>query len=311
MKRSRKIGDMPPVYPNGLNLAVFRGESGRAYIVDAYCPHLGANLAVGGKVTGECIECPFHGWTYQGEDGKCVKIGYAEKVPDFVKVPTYRSLEINNLILLWYHAEGEEPSWYPPEVEKIKSGELMLDGTWEVYLDCHIQDVVENGGDATHLDYVHGPQIFPKNFINVKWEVHSTKKHVSISDSQTLPFYSSKPFVRNIQEQYGPGLSYVFGNEFLLVGAVPVGPLRQKIVFSQYSRSTSVFGIFRRLFMKLLLYWTYVVIKGDVFIWANKTYKKTPQLVKEDKFLLGHRRWFSQFYTEHSPRYNPPDPLQW
>ncbi|XP_022088194.1 cholesterol 7-desaturase-like [Acanthaster planci] len=179
MKRSRKIEDMPPVYPNGwfiactsaslkkmetkyvhmlgLNLAVFRGESGRAYIIDAYCPHLGANLAVGGKVTGECIECPFHGWTYQGEDGKCVKIAYADKVPDFVKVPTYRSMEINNMILLWYHAEGEEPSWYPPELEKIKSGEMTLDGTFEFYVDCHIQDVAENSADEAHLQYLHGP----------------------------------------------------------------------------------------------------------------------------------------------------------
>ena len=58
---------------------MFRGESGQVYVVDAYCPHLGANLAVGGKVEGDCIECPFHGWQYRGEDGKCVKIGYADK----------------------------------------------------------------------------------------------------------------------------------------------------------------------------------------------------------------------------------------
>ncbi|XP_022103258.1 cholesterol 7-desaturase-like, partial [Acanthaster planci] len=139
MKRRRRVGDVPPVYPNGLNLAVFRGESGKAYIVDPYCPHLGANLAVGGKVTGECIECPFHGWAFQGEDGKCVKIAYTDKVPDSIKVPTYRSLEINDMILLWFHAEGEEPSWYPPEIEKIKSGEVKFNGIFEAYVNCHIQ----------------------------------------------------------------------------------------------------------------------------------------------------------------------------
>lgn len=63
----------------GMNLAVFRGESGRSYILDAYCPHLGANLGVGGTVDGDCIACPFHGWTFNGDDGKCVKIAYAEK----------------------------------------------------------------------------------------------------------------------------------------------------------------------------------------------------------------------------------------
>lgn len=48
-------------------------------MVDAYCPHLGANLAAGGRVLGDCIECPFHGWQFQGSDGKCVRIPYAEK----------------------------------------------------------------------------------------------------------------------------------------------------------------------------------------------------------------------------------------
>ena len=49
-------------------------------IVDAYCPHLGANLGVGGRVHGNCIECPFHGWQFDGESGQCVKIPYADKV---------------------------------------------------------------------------------------------------------------------------------------------------------------------------------------------------------------------------------------
>ena len=58
---------------------MFRGQDGKAYVVDAYCPHLGANLAVGGRVVGNCIECPFHGWQFRGNDGKCERIPYAEK----------------------------------------------------------------------------------------------------------------------------------------------------------------------------------------------------------------------------------------
>ena len=49
-------------------------------IVDAYCPHLGANLGVGGHVRGNCIECPFHGWRFDGETGQCVSIPYTDKV---------------------------------------------------------------------------------------------------------------------------------------------------------------------------------------------------------------------------------------
>ena len=34
----------------GRELVLFRGEDGRVRVVDAYCPHLGAHLGVGGSV---------------------------------------------------------------------------------------------------------------------------------------------------------------------------------------------------------------------------------------------------------------------
>jgi cholesterol 7-desaturase len=62
----------------GENFAVFRGESGEAFVLDAYCPHLGVNMAVGGCVKGDTLECPFHAWRFRGDDGKCVAIPYSE-----------------------------------------------------------------------------------------------------------------------------------------------------------------------------------------------------------------------------------------
>lgn len=101
MRKARKIGNLPPVYPNGWfallesnelkrkqakyvsalgeNFAVFRSESGQVHVLDAYCPHLGANMAIGGFVRGDCIECPFHQWQFSGEDGRCVNIPYSGK----------------------------------------------------------------------------------------------------------------------------------------------------------------------------------------------------------------------------------------
>jgi len=39
-------------------------------------------------------------------------------------------------------------------------------------------------------------------------------------------------------------------------------------------------------------------------IWNNKQYVGKPMFVKskEDSLLAKHRRWYSQFYSEHSPR---------
>ena len=89
-------------YFAGLNLAVFRGEDGRAHVVDAYCPHIGANMAVGGRVSGSCIECPFHGWKFRGDDGKCTHIPTVAKSkfgflrsPFFAVRPRWRNSDIS------------------------------------------------------------------------------------------------------------------------------------------------------------------------------------------------------------------------
>ena len=58
--------------------AVFRGEeSGKVFITDPYCPHLGANIAVKGMVKKDCISCPYHGWKFDGDTGHCVDVPYS------------------------------------------------------------------------------------------------------------------------------------------------------------------------------------------------------------------------------------------
>ena len=52
------------------DLALYRDSSGMVHIFDAYCPHLGANIGIGGTVEGNDIRCPFHGWTFNSE-GQC------------------------------------------------------------------------------------------------------------------------------------------------------------------------------------------------------------------------------------------------
>ena len=81
-KHKKRTGDTPPPFPNGWfrlaysfevevkkaiyvealgeHFVIFRGENGKTTVMDAYCPHLGANLAYGGVVKDNCISCPFH-----------------------------------------------------------------------------------------------------------------------------------------------------------------------------------------------------------------------------------------------------------
>ena len=164
MRKMRKIGDLPPVYPNGWyhvcfsrdvprkqvkyvqqlgeHFAVFRGEDGVVHVLDAYCLHMGANLAVGGQVVGNCLECPFHGWRYRGSDGKCTHIPYAEnptKVPDMAKLKSWPCLERNDTIFVWYHAEGIDPTWEPDEIPQITQKQWTYRGQTVHYINCHIE----------------------------------------------------------------------------------------------------------------------------------------------------------------------------
>ena len=63
-------------------IALFRSSSGEVGALVDRCPHRGVPLS-GGKVVGERLQCPYHGWEFNGE-GKCVNIpsiGYGTPPP--------------------------------------------------------------------------------------------------------------------------------------------------------------------------------------------------------------------------------------
>ena len=85
---------------------LFRTRSGEARVLDAYCAHLGAHLGEGGRVVGENLRCPFHGWHYDGS-GACVKIPYAadsDRIPKRARVRAWDVVERNRMIFVWHHA---------------------------------------------------------------------------------------------------------------------------------------------------------------------------------------------------------------
>ena len=54
-----QIGEVKKLHYFDHDFVAYRGESGKVAILDAHCPHLGANLASGeGRVRGDNIACP-------------------------------------------------------------------------------------------------------------------------------------------------------------------------------------------------------------------------------------------------------------
>lgn len=97
---------------------------------------------------------------------------------------------------MWYHADNEKPSWYPPRDEIISNWTYR--GRSEHYVNAHIQDIPENGADVVHLSMLHGDMALGGQYAaqankslwnylgvhkwNAKWQVDEDQKHRSTLD---------------------------------------------------------------------------------------------------------------------------------
>nr|XP_039261003.1 cholesterol 7-desaturase nvd-like [Styela clava] len=345
MRQRRKMGqDIPPVYPNGwfrvidsvqlrrkevkqvhamgLNFAVFRGQSGKVTVMDAYCAHMGGNLAAGGRVLGDCLECPFHGWVYNDE-GKVVRIPYTSKVPSIAKTKVWPSREVNGVVFVWYHCDNIEPQWEIPTIPEIKQGSFYYRGRVEHHVNTHIQDIPENGSDLAHLSHLHVPSVFCGvnlaeqfdswfNFADHIFKVDCKGSdddlpHISKFDmTHHLEFFKKWKFFHiDLQvEQIGPGIVHLhmnlpFARSVLVQSLTPVGPLHQVIIHSFYTDWKCPTWL-----SKIFLTFEAIQVDRDVMVWNNKTFSAKPLLVKEEAPITKYRRWFSQFYSENSPKFN-------
>src|SRR5262249_34438626 len=99
VSRDIKPGQIKPLRYFGRDLALFRAEDGAARVLEAHCPHLGAHLGHGGRVIGDSVQCPFHGWRWNGE-GQCETIPYSQKIPPNATLRRWPVKEVNGLIMV-------------------------------------------------------------------------------------------------------------------------------------------------------------------------------------------------------------------
>ena len=118
---SSEIGRKPmAVRYFGQDLVLYRGESGRAVMLDAYCPHMGTHLASGPNsatstapthMEGDNIRCPFHAWRF-GPDGVCNEIPYHDgPIPAAAKIKSWTVEERYGIVFCWHDPEEQEPDF--------------------------------------------------------------------------------------------------------------------------------------------------------------------------------------------------------
>lgn len=153
---SKDLGDEPQlVRMLGLNFVLFRDADGNAQCLANTCPHRGGSLAHG-VVEDGCIQCPYHGWRFDGE-GDCKAIpsmGADAKIPARAKADAYPTQEKYGIVFAFL---GDLPSAErPPIMEAPEWG----DEAWSLNLQdfeigCNFQRSVENALDPAHNEFVH------------------------------------------------------------------------------------------------------------------------------------------------------------
>jgi 5,5'-dehydrodivanillate O-demethylase len=149
---SVKAGTARALRVMGEDLTLYRGESGRPYLVAGRCAHR-LTLLHTGWVQGEDIRCMYHGWKYDGT-GQCDEApaegpGAAARV----KIAGYPVHEYCGLIFA-YLGEGAAPEFDLPRKDAFEKPGLIVLARIQVW-PCNWFQMIENSLDAVHVSFVH------------------------------------------------------------------------------------------------------------------------------------------------------------
>lgn len=115
------------------------------------CLHRGTRLSLG-KVRGDTLACPYHGWTYH-TTGRCVRIpAHPDQAPPTkAVVKTYQVQERYNLIWVSLGQPAHDippfPEWADASYRKILCGPYQVEASGP--------RIVENFLDIAHFPFVH------------------------------------------------------------------------------------------------------------------------------------------------------------
>lgn len=154
------VGDAPvPARLLGEDLVLWRDAQGRVHAWQDRCPHRGAQLSLGRVVACEGeqgdsrLECPYHGWRFDGA-GQCREV---PALPGFTPPATHRARTFaarEAYGLVWVRLDGEDAGDLPTfEAEGDERLRKLDCGPYVV--EASAPRLVENFLDMSHFGFVH------------------------------------------------------------------------------------------------------------------------------------------------------------
>ncbi len=298
-----------PLHYFGKEFVLFRTADGQPHILDAYCPHLGAHLAYGGRIEGQTIRCPYHGWFWD-TNGHCANIPYPNKTKPKAKIQTRPVLEVNGLIMMYYHDQGKLPDWEVPQILELNSLEwtaLRLVKQWKVR--TTLQNYMDNSLDVSHLSNLHSRTFNSAHSHGVQIDgpilTHRMSQKYNLSSLAAGKLVLEDGSVTTIY--YGPAydVSFYWTEGKLKLGLLTI--FTGTPIDTEYLDISIFYSVKKVLPFPLSLILNRMLkqdvletFEQDVNILENKTDINNPVLYKEDGPLLQSRHWASQFYSENS-----------
>ncbi len=126
-------------------IVLFR-SSGYIQALDDRCPHRGAPLSEG-QITRDGLQCPYHGWTFNGQ-GQCTRVpGLTRECPAAKVITPWRVQEASGFI--WLAKEGGG------EIITYTDASTLDSLYFYQQVDASLQDILENFLDGFHTHFVH------------------------------------------------------------------------------------------------------------------------------------------------------------
>jgi 5,5'-dehydrodivanillate O-demethylase len=145
-------GSAKPLRVMGEDLTLYRGESGKTYLVGGRCAHRRVVLHTG-WVEKEQIRCMYHGWKYDGT-GQCTEMPAEKRAkPELVKIDGYPTHEYAGLVFA-YMGAGPAPEFQLPRKGFLEEPGRLSFVRLQVW-DCNWFQQIENSLDSSHLSFVH------------------------------------------------------------------------------------------------------------------------------------------------------------
>ena len=288
-----RVGEVKRAFYLGRELVIFRTAAGRARVFDAYCPHLGAHLGVGGKVVGDTLQCPFHGWRFDG-DGRCVEVPYARRIPPQAAARAWQVVERYGLVFVWHHLEGK-PVFYPlPEIPELESRDWIPPVRREWRVRTAIQEMAENDHDSAHFPAVHQGEYLP-TAVSYDGLIKTCVSPIT----RELPDGSGLA-AELVRTSYSLGIATVSyrgipGLGFIMLSVVT--PVDEENVHMRWllTVTANLPETAREEIIRGITEGTGV--EADIPIWENKRFVPNPLLCDGDGPIAEFRRWAAQFYS--------------